>query len=209
MAGGDVRAAGWRIGLLVGLLELVAMGLLCVGVSARPGGENPGPKTPSISAGAMPALKPRQILRSGTESPRVQADRRFLARRGIGPIGPARHREKQVFGLAQDDKSHEMLSGQITPQGGAVPVWGLVGPVGVNSISYGLVTGRVSAIALDPADVSGNRVFVGTTGGGLWKSQNGAASAAASVQFLPVTDGLGALSGVADAGTLRFRLVCS
>ena len=75
-----------------------------------------------------------------------------------------------------------------------------MGPVGVNSVSYGLVSGRISSVALDPSDATGNHVFVGTTGGGLWASQNAAASTAGSVVFVPVTDGLGALSGVLDAG---------
>ncbi len=39
---------------------------------------------------------------------------------------------------------------------------------------------------------------MGTTGGGLWKSQN--AAAASGVVFTPVTDGLGALSGIQSAG---------
>ena len=107
--------------------------------------------------------------------------------------------QKQVLHFVQDDK----LSGDdgvenTLPLASGAAVWTVVGPVGVNSVSYGLVTGRVSAIALDPSDVTGNTVFVGTTGGGLWKSQN--AAAASGVVFLPVTDGLGALSGIQGAG---------
>lgn len=78
--------------------------------------------------------------------------------------------------------------------------WTAAGPAAVNSISYGLVTGRISSIALDPSDVSGNTVFLGTTGGGVWKSQNAAASTASSVVFAPMTDGIGALNGVFRAG---------
>jgi hypothetical protein len=55
---------------------------------------------------------------------------------------------------------------------------------------YGLVTGRVSSIALDPADPTGNRVFIGTTGGGVWVSQN--AGASGTVVFDPLTDRPGA-----------------
>jgi hypothetical protein len=39
---------------------------------------------------------------------------------------------------------------------------------------------------MDPADVTGNHVFVGTTGGGVWVSNNAASSA--NVVFTPVTD---------------------
>ncbi|WP_348264971.1 choice-of-anchor D domain-containing protein [Telmatobacter sp. DSM 110680] len=44
----------------------------------------------------------------------------------------------------------------------------------------------MSSIAIDPADATGNRVYVGTTGGGVWLSQN--AGTAGSVVFTPLTD---------------------
>jgi hypothetical protein len=58
----------------------------------------------------------------------------------------------------------------------------------------------VTALAIDPADPTGNTVYVGTSGGGVWKSTN-AAGPAASVSFVPLTDtlpvfDLGAGSGV-------------
>lgn len=62
------------------------------------------------------------------------------------------------------------------------------------------MTGRVSAIAFDPSDATGNHLFAGTTGGGLWQSQNAVASTPANVQFLPLTDNLGALTGALEAG---------
>jgi hypothetical protein len=76
--------------------------------------------------------------------------------------------------------------------------WQPLGPNQVASIAYGNVTGRITAIAIDPADASGNTVYVGTTGGGVWKSAN-AAWPAASVTFTPLTDTLPVFS--ANAGT--------
>jgi hypothetical protein len=67
--------------------------------------------------------------------------------------------------------------------------WQAVGPAQVASLAYGKVTGRVTAIAVDPADATGNTVYVGTTGGGVWRSAN-AAGAAANVTFSPLTDTL-------------------
>jgi hypothetical protein len=67
--------------------------------------------------------------------------------------------------------------------------WTAVGPAQVANPTYGNVTGRVTAIAIDPADASGNTVYLGTTGGGVWKSTN-AAGAASAVSFLPLTDTL-------------------
>ena len=67
--------------------------------------------------------------------------------------------------------------------------WQAVGPMQVSTTAYGLVTGRVTAIAVDPADTTGNTVYVGTTGGGVWKSTN-ANGATAAVSFTPLTDTL-------------------
>jgi hypothetical protein len=67
--------------------------------------------------------------------------------------------------------------------------WTAVGPNQVASAEFGEVTGRVTAIAIDPADATGNTVYVGTTGGGVWKSTN-AAGPAALVSFAPLTDTL-------------------
>ena len=71
--------------------------------------------------------------------------------------------------------------------------WTPVGPGQVASSLYGNVTGRVTALALDPADATGNTLYLGTTGGGIWKSTN-AAGAASSVTFTPLTDTLPAFS---------------
>ena len=68
-------------------------------------------------------------------------------------------------------------------------VWTAVGPAQVASQSFGDVTGRVTSVAIDPADATGNTVYAGTTGGGVWKSVN-AAGAAGSVTFAPLTDTL-------------------
>jgi hypothetical protein len=62
-----------------------------------------------------------------------------------------------------------------------------------------LVSGRVSALALDPFDAGGNTLYVGTTGGGVWKATNAAALASGAISFTPLTDGLEALSSVQDA----------
>lgn len=88
---------------------------------------------------------------------------------------------------------------QALPQlSGLNAAWQPLGPNQVASIAYGNVTGRVTAIAIDPDDRSGNTVYLGTTGGGVWKSTN-AAGPAASVTFAPLTDTLPVFSP--NAGT--------
>jgi hypothetical protein len=58
-------------------------------------------------------------------------------------------------------------------------VWSQLGPTplasdasGVGEFDYGWVSGRASAIAIDPADRSGNTVYIGGAYGGVWKSTN-------------------------------------
>ena len=76
--------------------------------------------------------------------------------------------------------------------------WQAVGPAQIQSAAYGKISGRVSSIAVDPSDQSGNTVYVGTTGGGVWKSTN-AAGPAESVTFQPLTDNLPVFSGNAGS----------
>lgn len=77
--------------------------------------------------------------------------------------------------------------------GAATAPWTSVGPQQVMTPAFGLVTGRVTSIAADPSDPTGNTIYVGATGGGVWKSTN-AAGPAASVTFLTNTDTLPAYS---------------
>ena len=93
------------------------------------------------------------------------------------------------------------LSGAGLAQTGLSAAWQPVGPAQVTSQRYGTVTGRVTSIAVDPADATGNTVYLGTTGGGVWKSTN-AAGAAASVTFAPLTDSLPVFSRNAGLGVL-------
>ncbi len=123
--------------------------------------------------------------------PRVVEAHRFLVERGWGAAHP---------GISKS-RLHS-ASVRPWPLMAATPAtvsWQPLGPNAVISANYGLVTGRVSSIALDPADPTGNRVYVGTTGGGVWVSQNAGTSSVASVVFAPLTDELAALSGAHEA----------
>src|SRR5882724_4158422 len=62
---------------------------------------------------------------------------------------------------------------------GTGPSWTPLGPAPIISDptghqSYGNVTGRVTAVAVDPNDPTGNTVYVGAASGGVWKSTNAA-----------------------------------
>jgi hypothetical protein len=59
---------------------------------------------------------------------------------------------------------------------------------------YRQVSGRATAVAIDPADPSGNTVYIGGAQGGLWKSTNAAAALANNVTWTAVTDDQATLS---------------
>src|ERR1035437_9721760 len=90
-----------------------------------------------------------------------------------------------------------LLQASIHAQGGAI--WQPLGPTAVVSQNYGLVTGRITALALDPSDATGNTLFVGATGGGVWRSQNVDTSSPANISFIPLTDDLSAMSSALNA----------
>jgi hypothetical protein len=155
------------------LLLTVAM-FLGTSVSAQ---LTPSPAKPS--SGAAPALRARDFLDGRTLSQRIAAG--------------------QAMAAARRQQAAMLTGQQASPQiSGLNAVWQPLGPNQVASIAYGNVTGRVTAIAIDPADTSGNTVYLGTTGGGVWKSTN-AAGPAANVTFAPLTDTLPVFS--ANAGT--------
>jgi hypothetical protein len=54
--------------------------------------------------------------------------------------------------------------------------------------NYGSVSGRATAVAIDPADATGNTVYLGGANGGVWKSTNGGTASPASVVWKPVLD---------------------
>ena len=81
----------------------------------------------------------------------------------------------------------------------ASATWQPLGPTAVLTPDFGLVTGRISAIALDPSDATGNRLYIGTTGGGVWSSSNAGTSTVSNIVFNPLTDAVTALGGAIDA----------
>ena len=79
--------------------------------------------------------------------------------------------------------------------------WTPLGPVplasdasGNGTQNYNQVAGRATAVAVDPADPSGNTVYIGGAQGGVWKSSNGTNTTANSVTWTPLTDDQATLS---------------
>lgn len=105
----------------------------------------------------------------------------FLGERGTGKLPRGAAARDYAAAL------RKLAQAQATGGASGSGTWTSLGPDQVSTIRYGLVTGRVTSIAVDPSDKSGNTVYVGTTGGGVWRSTN-AAGPAGSVTFGPLTD---------------------
>jgi hypothetical protein len=116
--------------------------------------------------------------------PRVVQAQRFLAQRGWRPGHTLR-------GATAGRLGARTSATRPAPQaGGGSGSWQAVGPVAVTSPNYGPVTGRISALALDPSDTSGNTLYVGTTGGGVWQATTAGNASLSSISFTPLTDDL-------------------
>ena len=79
--------------------------------------------------------------------------------------------------------------------------WTPLGPMplasdatGNGTQDYRQVSGRATAVVIDPADTTGNTVYIGGAQSGIWKSSNAAASDAGSVQWAPLSDNQATLS---------------
>ncbi len=91
----------------------------------------------------------------------------------------------------QPDSQPPPSSGGWTPLG---PVPLASDATGSGFQDYHQVSGRATAVAIDPADPSGNTVYIGGAQGGVWKSTNAATSVANNVSWTAVTDDQATLS---------------
>jgi hypothetical protein len=129
----------------------------------------------------------------------AKANRRalFLARRKPrGSVSAAILVRARAAHAAMVRAQHERLRSASIPIQPPSTIWQPVGPSQVSTSQWNLVTGPVTSLALDPSDSSGNTLYAGTGGGGVWKSTN-AAGTPASVTFAPLTDTLSAWSSAA------------
>jgi hypothetical protein len=175
---GDGRrgALPGALALLAALWQLLVLGLV-LGLAT--------------SAGQQAPAAPQQA----NLPPRVVQAQRFLAQRGGWTDGQGTQRERPAA------RRFNWRSNAVRPQSStaASATWQAMGPAAVLTPDYGLVTGRVSALALDPSDATGNRLYLGATGGGVWVAQNAATGSASNVVFSPLTDTVGSLTGTPDA----------
>jgi hypothetical protein len=149
-----------------------------------------GQSLPSAVGSSSDSNGPSSISLVPSHASRV---RRFMGGRTlVGNVSAA-----QAMVVARRQHAAMLVHQEAQPSGNLNAAWQPLGPNQIGSIDYGSVTGRVTAIAIDPADASGNTVYLGTTGGGVWKSTN-AAQTSASVTFTALTDTLPVFSANAE-----------
>ncbi|MGC9157618.1 MAG: choice-of-anchor D domain-containing protein [Terracidiphilus sp.] len=119
------------------------------------------------------------------------AAERFLAQRGWQASSARGGVQFRSGGAAAGVQNQ----GRFHAENASTSTWQPLGPMAVQSQNYGLVSGRVSALALDPSDATGNTLYAGTTGGGVWKSQNAETGTASGVSFTALTDSVFAGEG--------------
>ena len=92
---------------------------------------------------------------------------------------------------------------QATGQGSSFSsgTWTPLGPVplasdatGNGTQDYHQVAGRATSIAIDPADPTGNTIYIGGAQSGVWKSTNAATPTATNVTWTAVSDDAPTLS---------------
>ena len=192
----SARKAGWRAGPASRMLAALALAVLLAAVAIPVRAQGTSAQTAARGKAAPQRTRLASSLGSNLPPKVIQAQR-FLAERGWAP-GSRRGRTGAGRGGLQQAGSRANAVGQQT-QSAATATWQPLGPTAVVTPNFGLVTGRVSALAFDPADSTGNRLYLGTTGGGVWVAQNAGVGNPASVVFNPLTDTVAALSGVTDA----------
>jgi hypothetical protein len=92
---------------------------------------------------------------------------------------------------ARSNGAPQVSSGSWTPLG---PVPLASDATGNGTQDYHQVSGRATAVAIDPADPTGNTVYIGGAQAGVWQSTNAANSSASSVTWIPLTDDQATLS---------------
>lgn len=100
--------------------------------------------------------------------------------------------------LVEARAAHAALARAQTAAQTPSTIWQPVGPAQVSTAEWNLLSGPVTSLAADPSDSTGNTLYVGTGGGGVWKSTN-AAGSPGGASFAPLTDSPGPWSSAALA----------
>jgi hypothetical protein len=78
----------------------------------------------------------------------------------------------------QPDGSYKEVAPQAftSPPGSVTTSWTSIGPTPTTGGFFSPVTGRITTIAVDPSDATGNTVLIGGADGGIWRTTDGGSS---------------------------------
>ncbi|HET9410002.1 MAG TPA: sialidase family protein [Candidatus Sulfotelmatobacter sp.] len=160
-----------------------------------------------------PAARAQGAKQSIPESPIADKDADHVRERSawflrgrIIPGKPSAELRRRAFEIKMQMRTQRAAflaatSSAQTSGGQAAGAWVPLGPVplasdasGTGLQDYHQVSGRATAVAIDPADPSGNTVYIGGAQGGIWKSTNAANSIAANVTWTAIADSQSTLS---------------
>ena len=120
---------------------------------------------------------------------------RFVPGESAAALLARAHQEKmRLRGTRLSEAQRNGTSSQGLPTGYS---WVPIGPAplasdasGFGQQDYGWVSGRATAVAVDPSDSTGNTVYVGGAYGGVWKSTNAGplSQSPSNVIWAPITD---------------------
>lgn len=134
-----------------------------------------------------------QWFRRGRQGRNGQAAAKLLYKAYVAKMQMRAAREQKFHGLAI---AHQPIDKSLAA---SVGVWNNLGPRPiVDSLTapngYGPLAGRVTALAVDQTDSTGNTVLAAGAYGGVWRSTNAAASDPTTVQWTPLIDDQATLS---------------
>src|SRR6058998_3150507 len=123
------------------------------------------------------------------------------------------HAQKMQLRAEQAARMNTAITAATTT---AIGIWTPLGPAplasdatGFGQQDYGWVSGRATAVAVDPADATGNTVYIGGAYGGVWKSTNTGPLSAnpANVSWSPLIDNQATLAvgSIASVAWLSIR----
>ena len=103
------------------------------------------------------------------------------------------YRQKMQMRATQQQAIRAEAKSNVISTPGATNAWIPLGPVPINDSTvvptgYGPLAGRVTAIAVDQKDTTGNTVYAAGAYGGVWKSTNAAAVDPSTVRWTPIMD---------------------
>ncbi len=194
------RSAWASVALTAWLLAQISLGAAAAAQAPTPDAQaNRAPPQGLQTVPVPPRPIPSVQVPSTPVPPRVLEAQRFLAQRGWTPGHRLPTKLSAVRRVSASKIAAQSAGNTALANAISVNTWQPLGPTAVQTPNYGLVTGRVAALALDSFDTTGNRLFLGTTGGGVWVANNAASSTLSSIIFTPLTDSVAALSDVTDS----------